>query len=534
MKEKRGFTLIELLAVIVILAIIALIATPIVLSLIDKARHGAAEDSAYGVRKEAQLLYQTTMMGRAGAFNKIEVDFSKTMEKDGKTYVETKFYENASSAGETNKVFFEADGTMPTNGKITINGDGTINYEILTINSFYCCIPAQGNVNCAKENNFDGNCNSSGSGSSTPDPTTPSTDPTTPDPAPTTPSTDLATVPSGCPSVSITPSLATASSYRTVIIDFTGKTNGQYKKDDGEWVSATDDFVSVGFDANGTVTVKSDGCTDGTTITVNNITPEILPTAALSYSVGNSSIASGFFLTGPLTITLSCTPNTNLESHYIKIYDASASTDSLKRTYADSLSVTYDPSTDTYTDGAIGVQGVCVYSDGHEIMAPVGIFFYAPVPDEYSPTCDSNVQWCGNPRDNIYQANCGLNSDYYQCTDQIISDCTCDWYDSECKESTAACIYASANDPIVTPTNAKKEDMCNKMQQAACESLALAEYALCVQYYRDYCVQGCNNMLIGDDEKTKCINTCNTTTWPPCQLETCECPIYTSNLYVAP
>ena len=160
MKEKRGFTLIELLAVIVILAIIALIATPIVLSLIDRARHGAAEDSAYGIRKEAQLLYQTTMMGRAGAFNKIEVDFSKTMEKDGKTYVETKLYETASSAGETNKVFFEADGTMPTNGKITINGDGTINYEILTISNYYCCIPAQGNVTCAKENNFDGNCSS--------------------------------------------------------------------------------------------------------------------------------------------------------------------------------------------------------------------------------------------------------------------------------------------------------------------------------------------------------------------------------------
>ena len=33
---KKGFTLIELLAVIVILAIIALIATPIVLSIIDE------------------------------------------------------------------------------------------------------------------------------------------------------------------------------------------------------------------------------------------------------------------------------------------------------------------------------------------------------------------------------------------------------------------------------------------------------------------------------------------------------------------
>ena len=47
MREK-GFTLIELLAVIVILAIIALIATPMILGVIDSAKKGAAESSTYG------------------------------------------------------------------------------------------------------------------------------------------------------------------------------------------------------------------------------------------------------------------------------------------------------------------------------------------------------------------------------------------------------------------------------------------------------------------------------------------------------
>lgn len=47
MKEK-GFTLIELLAVIVILAVIALITTPVVLNMIESARKSAAKDSAYG------------------------------------------------------------------------------------------------------------------------------------------------------------------------------------------------------------------------------------------------------------------------------------------------------------------------------------------------------------------------------------------------------------------------------------------------------------------------------------------------------
>lgn len=48
--NKKGFTLIELLAVIVVLAIIALIATPIVMSTIKKAQEGADARSveAYG------------------------------------------------------------------------------------------------------------------------------------------------------------------------------------------------------------------------------------------------------------------------------------------------------------------------------------------------------------------------------------------------------------------------------------------------------------------------------------------------------
>ena len=46
--KKRGFTLVELLAVIVILAIIAVIATPIILGVIEKSKKGASENSALG------------------------------------------------------------------------------------------------------------------------------------------------------------------------------------------------------------------------------------------------------------------------------------------------------------------------------------------------------------------------------------------------------------------------------------------------------------------------------------------------------
>ena len=49
--NQKGFTLIELLAVIVILAVIALIATPIVMNSIEEARKSAAKNAAYGVIK---------------------------------------------------------------------------------------------------------------------------------------------------------------------------------------------------------------------------------------------------------------------------------------------------------------------------------------------------------------------------------------------------------------------------------------------------------------------------------------------------
>ena len=54
MKKKQGFTLIELLAVIVILAVIALIATPLIMGTIAKAKKNAFKDTAYGILKAGE------------------------------------------------------------------------------------------------------------------------------------------------------------------------------------------------------------------------------------------------------------------------------------------------------------------------------------------------------------------------------------------------------------------------------------------------------------------------------------------------
>ena len=51
---NKGFTFIELLAVIVVLAVIALIAVPLVLNTIEKAKEGAAVASAYAYAEEVE------------------------------------------------------------------------------------------------------------------------------------------------------------------------------------------------------------------------------------------------------------------------------------------------------------------------------------------------------------------------------------------------------------------------------------------------------------------------------------------------
>ena len=77
--KKNGFTLIELLAVIVILAIIALIATPVVLKLIEKARCGAAESDIYSYMKAVETSTVDYLLGN----NSASLQGTYTINSDG-------------------------------------------------------------------------------------------------------------------------------------------------------------------------------------------------------------------------------------------------------------------------------------------------------------------------------------------------------------------------------------------------------------------------------------------------------------------
>ena len=88
--KKKGFTLIELLAVIVVLAVIALIATPIVLNLVKTAKIGAAEQSVTGYVKAIENTIIKDMIDEKNIsdgnykYNSIEADISGKRPTSGK------------------------------------------------------------------------------------------------------------------------------------------------------------------------------------------------------------------------------------------------------------------------------------------------------------------------------------------------------------------------------------------------------------------------------------------------------------------
>ena len=111
LKNKKGFTLIELLAVIVVLAIIALIATPIVMNTIKNAKKGAAERTADNYIKQVETAITTSKLD-----NKEVADGTYTIDENG----------NLTGNGLTKPITIEMNGEKPKGGSVVIaNGQVT-------------------------------------------------------------------------------------------------------------------------------------------------------------------------------------------------------------------------------------------------------------------------------------------------------------------------------------------------------------------------------------------------------------------------
>ena len=116
--KQKGFTLIELLAVIVILAIIALIATPMILGVIDTAKRGSAESSAIGYVESVEKSIMIQQLNQQGASaiapGEYTVDANGDLTKDSTVVLDVDF-----------------KGSIPT-GTVTIGSKSDVTAATLT------------------------------------------------------------------------------------------------------------------------------------------------------------------------------------------------------------------------------------------------------------------------------------------------------------------------------------------------------------------------------------------------------------------
>ena len=125
--KKNAFTLIELLAVIVVLAIIALIATPIVMNTIKRSKKGAAERSADSYVKQVEVAVAEERLSK----NEV-LDGEYQITNDGNLC-----RDKSASCSDDKKIKIEMNGTKPTSGKIKItNGSVDQSSSSMTVGDY--------------------------------------------------------------------------------------------------------------------------------------------------------------------------------------------------------------------------------------------------------------------------------------------------------------------------------------------------------------------------------------------------------------
>ena len=145
--NSKGFTLIELLAVIVILAIIALITTPIILNVIEDSRRNSAVDKAWGTIDAVRVAYAQAQTATDPVGLPFTVNFPK--HEGGKGDQNSEWGTNAATGGGYGQGYINdqavsASGEMPTEGWITIRANGEIVAHQLRFGQYYCSTMKEG------------------------------------------------------------------------------------------------------------------------------------------------------------------------------------------------------------------------------------------------------------------------------------------------------------------------------------------------------------------------------------------------------
>ena len=116
--KNKGFTLIELLAVIVILAVIALIATPMILGVIDTAKQGSAKSAALGY---VDAIEKKVITSQLTDTTPVVVSKDDVYTVSGKTLTK-----KSGAEGSTASFEIDVKGDTASKGEITFGAGGVV------------------------------------------------------------------------------------------------------------------------------------------------------------------------------------------------------------------------------------------------------------------------------------------------------------------------------------------------------------------------------------------------------------------------
>ena len=141
MKKKQAFTLIELLAVIIILAVIALIATPIVMKVIESSKKSAAERSSENFIREVET-ESLSLRAEGTILNGIY-----SINENGNLCPT-----NEESCDETKEIKINMAGTKPSGGSVVIsNGKVQATGTSVEIEDYVATISESGSIVVEKD-----------------------------------------------------------------------------------------------------------------------------------------------------------------------------------------------------------------------------------------------------------------------------------------------------------------------------------------------------------------------------------------------
>ena len=130
-KKKIGFTLIELLAVIIVLAIIALIATPIIFNVIENAKLKSLENSCYGIIDGVRTKYAEGLLNSIDGTVKLKGNVTEITVSGEQPIAGTWEIDNSSDSDNRGiKIKDVKFGSMKDYTCTNVNSDGTINSKV--------------------------------------------------------------------------------------------------------------------------------------------------------------------------------------------------------------------------------------------------------------------------------------------------------------------------------------------------------------------------------------------------------------------